>query len=389
MLLTIFSLGPVLLGGLSVLAVAVYWLLSPPYHPKGIPSIPFWVVLLPFFYDVDQEETYRKYIQRPLEKYGIVKIFFSGHWNLLVQDSKYVAEIFKNEDVYQKTGNQKKIPHSVLAEFLGDNVISARDANWRLYQSIVKPALQAKFDIEPIMANAKDLCMLLLAAKMSGIITAKQFRDNLNVAFVAGQENPQLALISTLYLLGKHPDVQSRLRAEVQTSGIVEPSPEHLQDLCYLNSVIYESLRLFPPISQLINRRAAEPTFLGGEILIPEGTFVGYNSYSTNRDRKIWGKDADLFQPDRWGQRNEDILKQYRKAKARAEFISFHGGKRACLGEKFAILEMRATLFILVRNFQWTLDPDWLDRKTPAGPLYPRGLRLIFSSAPEQHEVAI
>ncbi|KAK2048792.1 hypothetical protein LZ31DRAFT_549794 [Colletotrichum somersetense] len=40
-------------------------------------------------------------------------------------------------------------------------------------------------------------------------------------------------------------------------------------------------------------------------------------------------------------------------------------GKRACLGEKFAMLEMRATLIQLVREFSFTLDPTWVDRKTP------------------------
>lgn len=46
---------------------------------------------------------------------------------------------------------------------------------------------------------------LLLAARSSGQLTEKQFRDNVTVLFVAGQENPQLAIMSTLYLLAKHP----------------------------------------------------------------------------------------------------------------------------------------------------------------------------------------
>ena len=45
----------------------------------------------------------------------------------------------------------------------------------------------------------------LIAARDGGVLTKKQFRDNLNVLFVAGQENPQLLLISMLYLLAKHP----------------------------------------------------------------------------------------------------------------------------------------------------------------------------------------
>lgn len=67
----------------------------------------------------------------------------------------------------------------------------------------------------------------------------------------------------------------------------------------------------------------------------------------------------------RWGTSSEAINQQYRRRRARGEWISFHGGKRTCLGEKFAMLEMRTTLVQLVRDFSFSLDPMWIDRKTP------------------------
>lgn len=108
----------------------------------------------------------------------------------------------------------------------------------------------------------------------------------------------------------------------------------------------------------------AESTWLGGLIYLPKGTYVGYNSYATNRDPGSWGPDADEFQPGRWGMTDEEISMKYRSAKAHAEFISFHGGSRACLGERFTLLQMRVTLCALVRSFQWELDPEWEDRMT-------------------------
>lgn len=168
--------------------------------------------------------------------------------------------------------------------------------------------------------------------------------------------------------------------------------------LPYLTATILECLRLLPPISQLINRRVAEPAWLGGLIHIPRGTYIGYNSYATNRDPDSWGPDADEFRPERWGATDEKISMMYRSAKARAEFISFHGGSRACLGEKYALLQMRVTLFVLVQAFRWELDPEWKNQMTPvcalappplnhaypnftpqAGPLHPRGVRLVFT----------
>jgi cytochrome P450 len=166
-------------------------------------------------------------------------------------------------------------------------------------------------------------------------------------------------------------DIQDQLFAEITTTNTATPTAELLADMPLLTAVIYESLRLFPPIGQLINRRASQPVMLGNDIYIPEGTYLGYNCYSTNRDPSIYGADADTFRPQRWGDNLIDIHRSYRQRKARAELISFHGGRRACLGEKFALLEMKVSLFVLVGSgLKWRLDPTWADRKTPVSFLH-------------------
>ncbi|OJJ46526.1 hypothetical protein ASPZODRAFT_152015 [Penicilliopsis zonata CBS 506.65] len=496
MLLTLFltlTWPPLLLGLCAVLLSLYYLFLQPPTHPRNIPHLPFWVTLLPLFHDVDQQVTFQKYIRAPLEKHGAIKIFFGGQWNVIIQRSTYLTEVFRNERVFQKMGNQKKIPHSVLADFLGDNIISSRGDDWLLYRRLIKPGLSSQFNPIPICENATNLCGIflqaqgraggqgvtvqgilqryssanllqgvlgvpelgaqmmamedavplysiqmdlkkylfhpifmsfpvldywlgslipsrvkarqlvqefsgelqtqvlqgqadsvarsLVQAKRDGLLTAKQFRDNLNVLYVAGQENPQLLLISSLYLLGKYPQVQARLRDEIRKLPIDDLHQGPWDTLPYLTATILECLRLFPPIGQLINRRVSSSVLLGdGHIHLPPGTYVGYNSYGTNRDPAAWGPTADEFLPERWGSSHEEIAHRYQRAKAQAEFISFHGGLRACLGERFALLEMHISLFILVQRLTWVLDPQWPDRMTPAGPLHPRGLRLVFSA---------
>ncbi|TIC98894.1 Cytochrome P450-DIT2 [Colletotrichum higginsianum] len=491
-LLKVFLLAALLVGAVY------YFFLLPPKYPQNIPAIPFWVTLIPFFKDVDQSDIFRDYIDQPLRTHGAVKIFFGAQWNVLVHRPSYLVEIFRDEDLYEKSGNQKKIPHSVLAEFLGDNVISARGDVWKNYRAVIKPGLQRNVDVDVIENNAVGLCRLLresqqragrggvavqdllqrysvsnfteavlgttlhaldradapinllqtavkkeifkpifmsfpfldrlplksrlaarrtvglfknelkrglqashylhkpaekaslsdpsdmlgkrmLDARASGQWDEKQLLDNLTVAFVAGQENPQLAMISSLYLLAKHPEAQEALRQEIISKGAKSAADLAKEDMPYLTSLIYECLRLFPPIGQLINRKAAETAVLGGDVVIPKGTYVGYHCYSTNRCPVAWGPTANKFDPGRWGCSSEAIQQNYRRRRARGEWISFHGGKRACLGEKFAMLEIRSTLIQLVSEFSFTLDPTWIDRKTPAGPLYPRALRLVFT----------
>lgn len=107
-----------LLAAIAIFLV-YYIFLLPPRYPENIPTIPFWVALIPFFKDVDQSDIFRQYIDKPLRTHGAVKFFFAAQWNILVHKPSYIAEIFKDEDLYEKSGNQKKIPHSVLAQFLG------------------------------------------------------------------------------------------------------------------------------------------------------------------------------------------------------------------------------------------------------------------------------
>lgn len=217
----------------------------------------------------------------------------------------------------------------------------------------------------------------MIAARNAGTLSEQQFRHNCISIFLAGHENPQLLLTSMIFLLGKNPEAQARLRREILASSFNswEPvsscssSSSHsnslLQSLPYLTSVIYETLRLFPPISQLINRRTTTPVLLGGTVPIPAGTYIGYNAYATGRDASAWGPDANDFRPERWGKEIEEIQARYRRVSARGEFIAFHGGKRKCLGEKFAMWQIRWTMAMLVREVSWGLDKEWDGRMTP------------------------
>lgn len=215
----------------------------------------------------------------------------------------------------------------------------------------------------------------LVTARAVGELTEQQFRDNAVIVFVAGHENPQLAITSLLYLLAKDQAMQKTLRAEVSES---EDTP--LKELPLLNSFIYETLRLYPPLSQIINRKTSRNVMLGTDIMVPKNTYVGYSAYGAGRDFAAWGSDAEEFKPSRWGTDMEEISRNYRMAKSKAQLITFHGGSRACLGERFALTEIRIFMAEMLMNLEWELDPTWEDMMTPAGPLCPMLLRLKFET---------
>lgn len=468
----------------GVISFFIYLFTPPSNFPNNIPTIPFYYTLFPLFKDVDQAELYRQYMKEPLEKYGAVKLFTGGQWNILVRKPAYIAEVLKHEDTYAKAGNYVKIPHSLLAEYTGENIISAHGEKWKLYHGVLKPALQADQDssklwlnsrllrnmflsnskqangagipiyvpchrvalanlsdvlfessfetmqhtdaplhaiqmkikpivFDPIFMNFplldrfplkirqlgrtlnknfrstlrtsitkghnhvcnsqdnKNVACRLIGAHEEGRLSDKNFEDNMVSIFLAGHENPQIALMSLMYLLGAHPEVQDALRKEIQTlypaekSADYEPSYADIHDLPLLTAVLYESIRMFPPISQLINRRTEQPVVLGGKIPVPKGVFLGYNAYSTNRDIEFWGADSDNFKPERWGKDMDSINQLYRKANSKGAFISFHGGRRACLGQKFAMQQLRITIIELLKGCKWKVDESWDGRMTP------------------------
>ncbi|CAI5755541.1 unnamed protein product [Candida verbasci] len=419
---------------LIVIAYFIYSIVIPPRYPK-IPTIPFYVSFLSSYTNLDQIDIYELYLREKLEKYGAVKIYFASRWNVLVSKPEYLLQVFK-EDVYAKSGNHIKIPHSVLSTYTGDNVISANGSLWKLYREVVTPSIQfpdlsrieensnnlelkSGFVTDPLqkfaLKNVGDAILGInlidlhqqikfikkqifkpfylnfpifdilrwrtkrrveefreeygemiksgnkLAAKalVNSNLTHKQFLDNAIILMVAGHENPLLLMQSLLYVIAKYPDIQEKLK---------KGGP-------YVDAIIYETLRMFPPLGQIINRCTTKDVYLGN-IYIPKGTYVGYHNLATGRDRNVW-KDADTFNPDRWGQ-GKEIYSNYLSAKRSARLPAFHGRKRACLGEKFALEEVRQFLK-QVAKYNVSLDAEWNEKFTPAGPISPLNLKIIVS----------
>ncbi|KAI1109088.1 Dit2 protein [Nemania sp. NC0429] len=461
--------------------------LPPAHFPQNIPTIPFYYTLIPLFQEVDQTELYRKYLEKPLTEWGAVKIFFGGHWNVLIARPSYMAQVLKYDEDFPKTGNHVKNPQSVLALYTGENIISAAGDTWKQFAALAKPALQTDVDVSIIVKNAHKLIRILvedshqsstvdvpdyiqaytianvcesllgssfdalgnpkhpllklqreikpkifnpfylnfpgldkfcipsremakrlvtrfklklaslvmqghehtcqpdssnlgcrfLSAYKNKQLSEYHLQQNTLITFVAGHENTMILILSNLFILADEQGLQQQVREEVMTlSPEDRRKPDALAKLPLLTSIIFETLRLYPPLSQIMNKRTASDVMLGDNILLRAGTYTGYNGFCTNRNREFWGPDADIFRPSRWGETVNDMNMLYRRATSKATFITFHGGKRTCLGQKWALAAHRVTMSIFLTSVQWRLDPSWPRKMTPAGPLMPKGLRL-------------
>ncbi|KAJ6475695.1 cytochrome P450 [Mycena vitilis] len=164
------------------------------------------------------------------------------------------------------------------------------------------------------------------------------------VAIIAGSDTTATVLSNAFFFLLSHPESYMRLQGEVDKafpSSKEATDPALLSRLPYLNAVIKESLRLFPPIPTLLQRApevGTGPKALGAGLVIPEGTAVIVPPYLLHRDPRNFFPDPEKFIPDRWlGEDAKFIINE-------AAFIPFSTGPANCAGKSLAMLEIRLVL---------------------------------------------
>jgi len=197
-----------------------------------------------------------------------------------------------------------------------------------------------------------DLLGRLIAARDEdgSAMSDRQVRDEVVTLFFAGHETTALALLFSLVLLAQHPAARSRLEAEVdEVVGDRPPRLDDLERLPFVAGVIHEAMRLYPP-AWLIAREATQDLPLR-EHRIRRGDQVVIAPWLNHRDPRWF--DAPLaFRPERWLGDLADRL-------PRMAYMPFGGGPRVCIGNHFALAEMRLVLAALTRQLrlEWTGTP--------------------------------
>jgi cytochrome P450 len=205
-----------------------------------------------------------------------------------------------------------------------------------------------------------DLLSMLLAAQDEDDgrgMTDLQVRDEAMTIFLAGHETTANALTWTWFLLSGAPDVEARLHDEVARAlqGRL-PSVADLPSLSFVERVVTESMRLYPP-AWIIGRRAIDEYRIG-EYVAPPRSILVMSPYIMQRDERFYS-DPERFDPDRW-------TPEFRAALPKFAYFPFGGGPRQCIGESFAWME----LILLVA----TISQQCRLRLVPGHPVVPQPL---------------
>jgi cytochrome P450 len=199
--------------------------------------------------------------------------------------------------------------------------------------------------------------MLARDAETDAPMTDSLLRDEAITIFFAGHETTARTLAFLWYALAEHPQVASRLHAEIDTVlGDEAPTLAHLKRLPYTLQVVKETLRLYPA-APMYARDAAAPDTLDG-VAVPAGARMVVMPYLTHRHPAFW-PDPLRFDPDRWEPAAEGARHPY-------AYHPFAAGQRVCIGNNFSLFESHLLVALLARHFvlqrvpghspQWWMD---------------------------------
>lgn len=217
--------------------------------------------------------------------------------------------------------------------------------------------------------QSRDLLTLLIKANQEEGNASKRMSEEEVLGqvpsfLVGAHESVASAVVWTLFSLCNDPEIQTRLRMELQTLSNDNPTADELNSLTYLDHVVRESLR-YHSIPAAYERVAIADDVIPcetpyedrhgnvrTEIVIAKGDAVRVPILILNRLERLWGPDAGEFNPDRWENPPKAIEGIPAVWGNQATFVA---GARSCPGYRFALLEMKALLFVLVKAFEFEL----------------------------------
>lgn len=264
------------------------------------------------------------------------------------------------------------ILHAIFASTLGEilrQVFGTRKlAKWLTPKSLKRKLGMSSIYARDLVAkrvasktDRKDFWHYILKSPESKDISVQSLCMQAQVLVVAGSETTATSLSSITFFLLKNPRAYNILKDEVRSTfksyaNITAQNTLHMQ---YLNAVIEESLRLYPPVPGGVPRVSPGATVAGQ--YIPRGTDIAVHNFAVTRDPALWSIPNEFY-PERWIDPKNTDQKEASQA--------FLLGPRGCLGRNLAYLELRCILAKLVYAYDLELvdkDLNWAEKSSAWG----------------------
>ncbi|KHG20902.1 Secologanin synthase [Gossypium arboreum] len=239
-----------------------------------------------------------------------------------------------------KTNRELKMKHKDIKESLREMI--------KRREKAIKAGEESNEDLLDILVESN---IREMEAKHMGM-SIEDVIEECKLFYFAGQETTSVLLVWTMVLLARYPDWQTKARDEVlHVLGDRKPDADGLNRLKVVTMILYEVLRLYPPVVSLA--RSIPKEIKVGHLLLPAGTEVLIPILQIHHDKDHWGDDAHEFRPERFA---EGVSKA---TKSQVTFLPFGWGPRICIGQNFAMMEVKMAMAMILQRFWFELSPSY------------------------------
>ncbi|KAM6892996.1 cytochrome P450 4F3 [Lycodopsis pacificus] len=291
---------------------------------------------------------------------SLLKCAFSYNSNCQRSTSEYVSAVVELSDLvidrrqkilhhwdwfYWKTQQGKRFRKAlgVVHRFTREVVQKRR--------ALIGQQAKTGTDFSTAPQRKKDFVDIILLSKDEDGrgLTDEEIQAEANTFMFAGHDTTASAICWTLYNLARHDHYQEKCRQEVMDLMLGrdrhEIEWEDLSNLPFTTMCIRESLRLHAPV-QAVTRTYTQDMALPGHRTVPKGAICLVSIYGTHHNPAVWTSPHE-FNPLRFGP-------EYTAERASHAFIPFSSGPRNCIGQKFALAELRVVVALTLLRFGLT-----------------------------------
>ncbi|XP_007249665.3 cytochrome P450 4B1 [Astyanax mexicanus] len=189
-------------------------------------------------------------------------------------------------------------------------------------------------------------------------LSDEDIRAEVDTFMFEGHDTTASGLAWILYALACNPEHQQKCRVEIQQAleGKDSIEWEDLSKIPYTTMCIKESLRLYPPVPGMARKLTKPMTFFDGRT-VPEGCIVGTSVYGIHRNATVW-ENPNVFDPLRF-------LPENTAKRSPHAFVPFSAGPRNCIGQNFAMNEMKVGTMMTLKKYILIQDPDHVPKMIP------------------------
>lgn len=254
----------------------------------------------------------------------------------------------KNE-LYDKTYKDGEVPQPSLQEIISN----AYDTS---LTETVPQSGGLRDDLDEIDENDVGekrrlafLDLMVETAKTGANLGTDEIKDEVNTIMFEGHDTTAAGSSFILCVLGIHQDIQHKVYNEIHDIFEKSDRPPTFADtleMKYLERVILETLRLYPPVPLIARKLNEDVRLVSEDYTLPKGCTVAIGTFKVHRRGDIYAN-PDVFDPD-------NFLPERTQNRHYYSFIPFSAGPRSCVGRKYAMLKLKVLISTILRNYKIT-----------------------------------